>query len=90
MINISENKIGDLKYLLCTPIGFKADKKYPTIIHFHGSDDTTVFAEESRKMVNAVTQKGGSAKLTEYDGVKHNCWDPTYSNPEIYSWLLEE
>jgi len=205
MINISENKIGDLKYLLCTPIGFKADKKYPTIVHFHGagsrgddvsilkqqaivtyarskedfpfimflpqcnsnswfdvfeqlrgfvkaavahpnvdeskiylsgvsmggyaswqmlmsepdvfkkaiiccgggmywnaarikasvrafhgSDDTTVFAEESRKMVNAVTQRGGSAKLTEYGGVKHNCWDLTYSNPEIYSWLLEE
>jgi len=205
MINVTENKTENLKYLLCTPKDFKSDKKYPTIIHFHGSgsrgddvsvlekqaivsyaksredfpfvmflpqcssnswfdvfeqlrgfvksvvtlpyvdvskvylsgvsmggyaswqmlmsepdvfkkaiiccgggmywnaariktavwafhgsDDTTVFAEESRKMVNAVIQKGGSAKLTEYEGVKHNCWDVTYSNPEIYSWLLEE
>lgn len=205
MINISENKIGELKYLLCTPPDFKADKKYPVIIHFHGSgsrgdnlsvlrrqsivsyaksnedfpfvmflpqcshnswfdifeqlisfvktasahpyvdkskiylsgvsmggyaswqllmsepdifkkaiiccgggmyanaerirasvwafhgtDDEIVFVEESRKMVEAVRSNGGNAMLTEYEGVKHNCWDPTYSNPEIYSWLLEE
>ena len=205
MTNISENKIGEIKYLLCTPSDFKADKKYPVIIHFHGAgsrgddlsvlrrqtiisyaksnedfpfvmflpqcshnswfdifeqlrsfvktvithpyvdeskvylsgvsmggyaswqllmsepdifkkaiiccgggmywnaasirtsvwafhgtDDETVFVEESRKMVEAVRSSGGNAKLTEYEGVKHNCWDPTYSNPEIYSWLLEE
>ena len=205
MINISENRIGELKYLLCTPPDFKADKKYPVIIHFHGSgsrgdnlqvlknqaivkyakandgfpfvmflpqcshnswfdifeqlisfvktaaaqpyvdegkvylsgvsmggyaswqllmsepdifrkaviccgggmygnaarikasvwafhgtDDRIVFAEESRKMVEAVRSSGGSAKLTEYEGVNHNCWELTYSNPEIYSWLLEE
>ena len=205
MINISENRIGELKYLICTPPDFKADNKYPVIIHFHGAgsrgdnlsvlrnqtivkyakssedfpfvmflpqcshnswfdifeqlisfvktavtqpyvdegkvylsgvsmggyaswqmlmsepdifkkaviccgggmyanaarikasvwafhgtDDRTVFAEESRKMVEAVRSSGGSAKLTEYEGVNHNCWDPTYSNPEIYSWLLEE
>ena len=56
---------------------------------FHGTDDTTVFAEESRKMIEAISRSGGSAKLTEYKGVKHNCWELTYSNPEIYSWLLE-
>ena len=57
---------------------------------FHGTADTTVFAEESRKMIDAVKRNGGSAKLTEYKGVKHNCWELTYSNPEIYSWLLKE
>ena len=57
---------------------------------FHGTDDTTVFTEESRKMIEAVKRNGGSAKLTEYKGVKHNCWELTYSNPEIYSWLLDK
>ncbi|MBO5316318.1 MAG: prolyl oligopeptidase family serine peptidase [Clostridia bacterium] len=56
----------------------------------HGTDDTTVFAEESRKMVEAVRHNGGSAKLTEYNGVGHNCWELTYSNPEIYRWLLDK
>ena len=57
---------------------------------FHGKDDLTVFCEESRKMVNAVNSNGGNAKLTEYDGTGHNCWDKTYNDPEIYRWLLAE
>lgn len=205
MINISENKIGEIKYLLCTPSDFKSDRKYPVIIHFHGAgsrgdnlsvlrnqtivsyakanedfpfimflpqcshdswfdifeqlisfvkaavahpcadeakvylsgvsmggyaswqmlmsepdifkkaiiccgggmygnaarirasvwafhgtDDKIVFVQESQKMVEAVRSSGGSARLTEYEGVSHNCWELTYNNPDIYSWLLEE
>ena len=56
---------------------------------FHGTDDPTVFFEESQKMVNAVNRCGGNAKLTAYEGVGHNCWEKTYSNPEIYQWLLD-
>lgn len=57
---------------------------------FHGTDDPTVFFEESQKMVNAVNRNGGNAKLTKYEGVEHNCWDLTYHNPEVYAWLLSE
>ena len=57
---------------------------------FHGTDDTAVFVEESRKMVEAVNRSGGNAKLTEYQGVGHNCWEETYSNPAVYEWLLTE
>ena len=57
---------------------------------FHGTDDPIVFFEESEKMVNVVNRVGGNAKLTEYKGVGHNCWEKTYSNPEIYKWLLAE
>ncbi len=38
---------------------------------FHGKLDTTVFVEESEKMVNAVNAKGGNAKLTIYPELKH-------------------
>ena len=61
-----------------------------TVWAFHGTDDPIVFFEESEKMVNAVNRTGGNAKLTEYVGVGHNCWDLTYGNPEIYQWLLAE
>ena len=67
-----------------------AERIRASVWAFHGTDDEIVFVEESRKMVEAVRSNGGNAMLTEYEGVKHNCWDPTYSNPEIYSWLLEE
>lgn len=55
---------------------------------FHGKLDTTVFVEESEKMVNAVNAKGGNAKLTIYPELKHRSWDPTFSNPEVTKWLL--
>lgn len=56
---------------------------------FHGALDATVLPEESRKMVDAVNQKGGSAMLTVYPENSHNAWSDTYSNPELYTWFLQ-
>ena len=55
---------------------------------FHGSDDPTVFCEESNKMVNAVVKKGGDAKLTIYEGGMHNSWTETFRNINVFEWLL--
>ncbi len=56
---------------------------------FHGGKDRTVNVEESIKMVNAVNARGGSARLTVYPDLAHNAWSDTYSNPEVYAWMLE-
>jgi len=55
---------------------------------FHGKEDTTVFVEESEKMVAAVNKNGGKAKLTVYPGCGHDSWSKTYRNPEVFAWLL--
>ena len=55
---------------------------------FHGALDTTVFPEESEKMVSAVNRAGGSARLTVYPEAGHNAWTPAYSDPELYKWFL--
>ncbi|MBQ4323848.1 MAG: prolyl oligopeptidase family serine peptidase [Clostridia bacterium] len=55
---------------------------------FHGGKDPTVFPEESKKMVDAVNKRGGNAKLTIYPENGHDAWTDTYSNPELYRWLL--
>lgn len=57
---------------------------------FHGKLDPIVLVEESEKMVNAVNKRGGNAKLTIYPENKHDAWNDTYSNPEVYKWLLEQ
>lgn len=54
----------------------------------HGLLDPVVNVEESIKMVNAVNRAGGNAKLTVYEKVQHDSWIPTFSNPEVYDWLL--
>lgn len=56
---------------------------------FHGEKDTVVYPEESRRMVDAVKAAGGNAKLTIYPDNDHNAWSDTYSNPDVYLWLLE-
>ncbi len=56
----------------------------------HGALDQTVLPEESQKMVDAVNKKGGNAKLTIYPDYAHNSWIPTYRNPEVFEWLLEQ
>ncbi len=55
---------------------------------FHGGKDTVVFPEESQKMVDAVNQYGGNAKLTIYSENGHDAWTDTFSNPEVYRWFL--
>ena len=56
---------------------------------FHGALDPVIPAEESRRMVDAVNQAGGSARLTVYPQREHNAWSDTYSDPEVYRWLLQ-
>lgn len=55
---------------------------------FHGGKDATVLLQESEKMVNSVNRNGGNAKLTIYPENAHDAWSDTYSNPEVFKWLL--
>lgn len=56
---------------------------------FHGAKDTTVLLEETVKMVEAVKRHGGEAKLTVYPENGHDAWSDTYSNPDVFAWLLQ-
>lgn len=57
---------------------------------FHGTDDTTVLCEESKKMVEAVNRAEGSAKLTLFEGVGHNSWDYVFNCREVFDWLFAQ
>ena len=56
---------------------------------FHGAKDRNVLLEESVKMVEAVNRRGGDAKLTVYPENEHDAWSDTYSNPDVFAWLLQ-
>jgi predicted peptidase len=57
---------------------------------FHGDQDTAVKPQRSQDMVAALKDAGGSPKYTEYEGVGHDSWSRTYSNPEVYQWLFDQ
>jgi pimeloyl-ACP methyl ester carboxylesterase len=56
---------------------------------FHGADDRIVPPEQSERMIEALKEAGGDARLTLYPGVGHDSWTPTYANPRFYEWLLQ-
>jgi len=57
---------------------------------FHGDMDTTVKADKSREMIEALKKAGGTPKYTEYPGVGHNSWDKAYGTEELYDWLFKQ
>lgn len=56
---------------------------------FHGDRDDVVLPEGSFAMARAIRACGGrQSRLTIYPDLGHNAWDPAYSDPELYLWLL--
>ncbi|WP_406699051.1 redoxin domain-containing protein [Singulisphaera sp. Ch08] len=55
---------------------------------FHGDADRMIHPEQSRAMIRALQGAGGRPLYHEYPGVDHNCWDRTYSMPDLYQWML--
>ena len=67
---------------------FAADLRHVPVWAFHGGDDPEVSVIEERRMVDAVNQRGGDARLTVYPGVGHNAWERTYRGTELFDWFL--
>jgi len=55
---------------------------------FHGDQDQTHPVERSIIIRDLLKPVSKEIKLTIYEGVGHNSWDATYSNDQIYDWLL--
>lgn len=74
--------------LLLNPRHEKAFKSLG-IWAFHGGKDEVVRLSESERMVKAVNDHGGNAKLTVYPDAGHDAWTETYNNPELYNWFMK-
>lgn len=57
---------------------------------FHGADDPVVPAELSRAMHDAIRAHAAHARYTEYPGVGHDAWTPTYANPALFQWMFAQ
>lgn len=57
---------------------------------FHGAEDPTVPATQSRKMIAAIQQAGGSPRYTEYKGVKHEVWFKAFQEKGLIDWLFAQ
>ncbi len=57
---------------------------------FHGAKDRIFPVSEAQGMVLALRLCGGIVNVTVYPEAGHDSWTATYSNPELYSWFLEQ
>jgi predicted esterase len=55
---------------------------------FHGDLDNIVPFQGSRGMVKAILDAGGNIRYREYPGFGHNTDVPSFTNPELQTWLL--
>ncbi|MFK8163818.1 MAG: alpha/beta hydrolase-fold protein [Lewinella sp.] len=63
----------------------------PIWIH-HGAEDGLIHLSESINMIENLRQKkmNPTPRLTIYEGIGHNAWEPAYADPEVYKWLLAQ
>ena len=86
---------GEVLHVLLAKLGYTTPAQKETlkglpIWAFHGAKDNIVSPSESERMIRAMKDLGaGEVKLTIYPEATHNSWAQTYSNPDLYKWLLE-
>lgn len=56
---------------------------------FHGEQDLAIFPEEAKRMYARLKESGADVELTLYPECDHNCWDKTYTNPDVLKWIAE-
>ncbi len=64
--------------------------KHVPIACFHGSKDTAVTPDKSRKMIEALRAAGGTPVYVEYEGVGHDSWTQTYKEADNIQWLFDQ
>ena len=57
---------------------------------FHGDADGAVPVDRSREMIAAINAAGGRAIYTEYAGVGHDSWTPTFASQQVWDWLFTQ
>lgn len=55
---------------------------------FHGTIDSVVPVENSRKMVAALKRCGAKVKYTEYPDYDHNSWEGAFAEPDFLEWFF--
>jgi predicted peptidase len=57
---------------------------------FHGALDNVVPPGQSRVMVRALQDAGGTPGYTEYPDVKHDSWVYAFREPHLLPWLFNQ
>ena len=57
---------------------------------FHGAKDSSVPVQNSEAIVATLRAVQGNVSYRVYPDADHDSWTETYSNPELYRWMLSQ
>jgi len=57
---------------------------------FHGALDKVVLPQQSRVMIKALQDAGGTPGYTEYPDTGHDSWVNAYSDPNLLPWMFDQ
>ncbi len=79
-----------LRFIVASPAQREAMKTLPVRV-YHGAKDNVVALGESERMIEQFKRAGGKdIQLTVYPEAGHDSWSATYSNPDFFSWMLQQ
>jgi predicted peptidase len=64
--------------------------KHIPVWAFHGAKDNVVSPRNSRTMIKALQDAGGTPGYTEYPDIGHDSWVQTYQEPHLLPWLFKQ
>ena len=57
---------------------------------FHAADDPTVNVSNSRNLIGAIRNLGGTPVYTEYAAGGHVIWSASYATPLLFDWMMAQ
>jgi hypothetical protein len=57
---------------------------------FHAADDPTVAVSNSRNLIGAIRNLGGTPVYTEYAVGGHVIWSAAYATPLLFDWMMAQ
>lgn len=59
-----------------------------SILVYHGRRDRIVPFQEAMEIPEKIREEGGDVNIKLFDNMGHNCCIRTYTDPELYEWLI--
>jgi predicted peptidase len=83
------------RFAALVPIAFRIESGWDVcalknipVWAFHGAKDDVIPLESAQSVVTTLVGCGGNPKFTVYPDANHDSWTRTYSNPEVFTWML--
>ncbi|MGZ5274156.1 MAG: prolyl oligopeptidase family serine peptidase, partial [Kaistella sp.] len=57
---------------------------------FHGANDDIVSPMNAIDIYQEIKKVNKNIELIIFPDDNHNSWDSTYSNPQLYEWMLSQ